>query len=76
MAGARHQFAALLPDTVRVLGEDHLDTLIARIHLAWSNQETGDEVSARDQFAALLPIVGRVLGPEHPRTLMTRHDVA
>jgi hypothetical protein len=38
-AGARDQFAALLPIRERVLGPEHLETLIARSNLAnWTGK--------------------------------------
>ena len=75
-AGARDQFAALLPIRERVLGPEHPETLTTRHNLAHWTGEAGDAAGARDQFAALLPIRERVLGPEHPRTLTTRHNLA
>ncbi len=75
-AGARDQFAALLPIEERVLGPEHRDTLTARGNLAYLTGRTGDAAGARDQFAALLPIRERVLGPEHPDTLTARGHLA
>ena len=75
-AGARDQFAALLPIIERVLRSEHPDTLVTRHELAVWTGEAGDAAGARDQFAALLPIRERVLGPEHPRTLATRGELA
>jgi Tetratricopeptide repeat len=75
-AGARDQFAALLPIRERVLGPEHPDTLSDRSNLALWTGQAGDAAGARDQFAALLPIRERVLGPEHPRTLTDRHELA
>jgi hypothetical protein len=75
-AGARDQFAALLPTTERVLGVEHPQTLIARASFASWTGEAGDAAGARDQFAALLPIRERVQGAEHPRTLNTRASLA
>jgi Tetratricopeptide repeat len=75
-AGARDQFAALLPIRVRVLGPEHPDTLTARHELALFTGAAGDAAGARDQFAALLPIRVRVLGPEHSATLTTRANLA
>ena len=66
-AGARDQFAALLPVHERVLGPEHPDTLVARHELARWTGEAGDAAGARDQYAALLPVRERVLGPGHPR---------
>jgi len=75
-AGARDQYAALLPIRERVLGAEHPDTLATRASLARWFGEAGDAAGARDQFAALLPIRERVLGAEHPDTLSTRHHLA
>ena len=75
-AGARDQFAALLPVAERVLGPEHPDTLAARASLAYWTGQAGDAAAARDQFAALLPVAERVLGPEHPDTLTNRHNIA
>ena len=75
-AGARDQFAALLPICERVLGPEHPDTLTVRVGLARWTGEAGDAAGARDQFAALLPICERVLGPEHPDTLTVRVGLA
>ena len=65
-AGARDQFAALLPDRERVLGPEHPGTLPTRSNLAYWTGEAGDAAGARDQFAALLPDSERVLGADHP----------
>ena len=75
-AGARDQFAALLPIRERVLGPEHPDTLTTRSNLAAWTGRAGDAARARDQFTALLPIDERVLGFEHPDTLTTRHNLA
>ena len=75
-AGARDQFAALLPVTERVLGTEHPDTLATRASLAYWTGQAGDAAAARDQFAALLPVTERVLGTEHPDTLTSRHNLA
>ena len=75
-AGARDQFAALLPIRERVLGAEHPQTLTTRYNLARWTGEAGDAAGARDQFAALLPIRERVLGAEHPHTLTTRYNLA
>jgi hypothetical protein len=75
-AGARDQFAALVPTRERILGPEHPDTLWARGSLARWTGEAGDAAGARDQFAALLPTRERVLGAEHPETLTTRANLA
>jgi hypothetical protein len=75
-AGARDQFAVLLPARERVLGADHPDTLATRFDLAHFTGEAGDAARARDQFVALLPVFERVLGPKHPSTLTTCANLA
>jgi hypothetical protein len=75
-AGARDQYAALLPPMERVLGAEHQKTLAARHNLAYWTGEAGDAAGARDQFVALLPIVERVLGAKDPLTLTTRNNIA
>jgi hypothetical protein len=75
-AGARDQFAALLPMIERVLGPVHPDTLTTRSNLATWTGEAGDAAGARDQFPALLSIEERVSGPEHPNTQATRRKLA
>jgi hypothetical protein len=75
-AGARDQFAALLPIIERVSGPEHPRTLAARGVLAAVTGFAGDAAGARDQYAALLPTVERVSGPEHPETLEARDSLA
>jgi hypothetical protein len=75
-AGARDQYAALLPISERVYGPEHPHTLTARANLASWTGEAGDAAGARDQFAALLPLHEGVLGPEHPDTLTARANLA
>ena len=75
-AGARDQFAALLPIMERVIDAEHPGTLTTRGDLANWTGEAGDPAGARDEFAALLPVRERVLGAEHPDTLWARADLA
>ena len=75
-AGARDQFAALLPVCERVLGAEHRDTLAAGTELAYWSGQAGDAAGARDQFAALLPVCERVLGAEHRDTLAAGTELA
>ena len=67
-AGARDQYAALLPVLERVLGPEHPDTLAARDNLAHWTGEAGDAAGARDQFAALLPVARAGPRPRAPAT--------
>ena len=75
-AGARDQYAALLPVRERVSGAEHPDTLTARANLAYWTGEAGDAAGARDQYAALVPVRERVSGAEHPDTLTARANLA
>ena len=75
-AGARDQYAALLPIEERVLGPEHPETLTTRANLARYTGEAGDAVRARDQYAALLPLRERVSGHGHPDTLTDRSNFA
>jgi hypothetical protein len=75
-AGARDQFAALLPIVERVLGAEHQLTLATRHALAYWTGVAGDAAGARDLCAALLPIEERVLGLEHLETLYSRLTLA
>ena len=75
-AGARDQFAVLLPIEERVLGAEHPATQAACANLAFWTARAGDAPGARDQLAALLPVQERVMGAEHPDTLTTRHYLA
>ena len=74
--GARDQYAGLLPVYERLLGAEHLGTLIVRHNLAHWTGQAGDAAQARDQFATLLPIRERVSGPEHPDALLLRNELA
>ncbi len=73
-AGARDQYAALLPIYERVLGPEHPETLSIRHNVVGWTGQAGDAAGARDQHTALLPIYERVLGPEHPGTVGARHS--
>ena len=75
-AGARDQYAALLPVIERVSGAEDTDTLSMRIDFAYWTGRAGDPAGARDQDAALLPECERVLGREHPTTLTVRSNLA
>ena len=75
-AGARDEYAALLPLLKGALGPEHPDTLATRASLASFTGQAGDAAGARDQYAALLPVLERALGPEHPGTLAARRNLA
>ena len=75
-AGARDQFAVLLPISEQVQGPEHPNTLATRHSLARWTGRAGDATAARDQLAALLPIRQQVQGREHPGALASRHELA
>jgi Tetratricopeptide repeat len=75
-AGARDQYAALLPVRTRVSGPEHPETLTTRANLAFWTGRAGDAAGARGQYADMLPAYERVFGPEHPATLATRAKLA
>jgi hypothetical protein len=65
-AGARDQYAVLLPIGERGSGPDHPDTLTIRGNLADWAGDAPNPAGARDRSAALLAVLERVLGPDHP----------
>jgi Tetratricopeptide repeat len=74
-AGARDQFASLLPVTERVLGPEHPDTLTCRNNLANFAGYAGNADAARDHFAVLVPVSERVSGAESSDALTARFNL-
>ena len=66
----------LLTDCVRVLGEDHPDTLISRNNLAGAYELVGRLTEAITLYEQVLPDCVRVLGEDHPDTLASRNNLA
>jgi thioredoxin-like negative regulator of GroEL len=64
-----------VPETERVLGAQHPDTIAARTSLAAMTDQAGDKAGARQQLAALLPWARQVLGPRHPITHAVRGNL-
>ncbi|MFC3890516.1 tetratricopeptide repeat protein [Lentzea rhizosphaerae] len=62
----------LLEAQIRVLGEEHPDTLITRHDLANTLLLMGEPDRALQLFEELLPVRVRVLGANHKYTLLTR----
>lgn len=60
----------------RVLGAEHLDTLIARSNLAATLADLGDLASARKLHEQTQEILERVQGTDHPDTLTSRNNLA
>ena len=76
MAGARDQFAALVPVIERVLGAEHSSTLTARANLARWTGEAGYAADAGPVGRASCREFQRVLVTEHPSTLTARANLA
>ena len=66
----------LLTDCVRVLGEDHPDTLTSRNNLAGAYELVGRLTEAITLYEQVLPDCVRVLGEDHPNTLTSRNNLA
>jgi cellulose synthase/poly-beta-1,6-N-acetylglucosamine synthase-like glycosyltransferase len=75
-AGARGQYAALVPVRENVCSPNHPDTLETRGSLAYWTGEAGDAESARDQYATLMSMYEKGYGPDHPDTLAARANLA
>ena len=69
-------FEQVLPDSIRVLGEDHPDTLTSRNNLAGAYLSAGRITEAIALFEQVLPDRIRVLGEDHPDTLASRNNLA
>ena len=69
-------FEQVLPDRIRVLGEDHPDTLTSRNNLAGAYLSAGRITEAIALFEQVLPDRIRVLGEDHPDTLASRNNLA
>jgi len=67
---------ALLIDTERTFGPDHLLTLTTRHNLAGAYESAGQLEKAIDLFQQVLTTAERTLGPNHPSTLTTRANLA
>ena len=66
----------VLTDCVRVLGEDHSDTLASRNNLAYAYESAGRLTEAITLYEQVLPDRIRVLGEDHPSTLTSRNNLA
>ncbi|MFJ8436007.1 tetratricopeptide repeat protein [Kitasatospora sp. NPDC094019] len=67
---------SLAADAERLLGDDHLDTLISRANLALSIQRAGRTGEAIDLLEWVLADRERLLGDDHPDTLTARGNLA
>ena len=66
----------LLTDRIRVLGEDHPDTLTSRNNLAYAYESAGRLDEAITLNVQLLTDSIRILGPDHPDTLTILNNLA
>ena len=66
----------VLTDCVRVLGEDHPDTLTSRNKLAYAYHAAGHLTEAITLYEQVLTDSIRILGEDHPNTLTTRNNLA
>ena len=66
----------LLTDSIRVLGEDHPNTLTSRNNLAGAYESAGRLTEAITLYEQLLTDCVRVLGEDHPNTLTSRNNLA
>ncbi len=75
-ASARTLYERELGFSLRVLGEEHPDTLTARLSLAGTLHAQGDLAGARQHEEQVLEARRRLLGEEHPDTLTARNNLA
>lgn len=75
-AGARRLQEQVLEARRRVLGEEHLDTLIAMSNLAGALWRQGDLAGAQRLMDRVASVRRRLLGENHPDTLTAMHNLA
>jgi tetratricopeptide (TPR) repeat protein len=76
LARAIPLFERSLQACIRVLGDDHPDTLGSRNNLAYAYESAGDLGRAIPLYEATLQACTRVLGDDHPTTLTSRNNLA
>ena len=69
-------FEQILTDRVRILGNDHPDTLISRDNLARAYESNGRLNEAITLYEQTLADSTRILGHDHPSTLASRNNLA
>ena len=69
-------YEQLLTDRIRVLDEDHPDTLTSRNNLAGAYHAAGRLTEAITLFEQVLTDSIRILGEDHPNTLGSRNNLA
>ena len=70
------RFEQTLAARIRMLGQDHPDTLTSRNNLALAYQRTADLARAIPLYEQTLADSIRVLGDDHPSTLTSRNNLA
>ena len=66
----------VLPDSIRVLGEDHPNTVTSRNNLAYAYESAGRLTEAITLYEQVLTDSIRILGEDHPHTLAWRNNLA
>ncbi|SIA68957.1 tetratricopeptide repeat protein [Mycobacteroides abscessus subsp. abscessus] len=69
-------FEQILTNRVRILGNDHPDTLISRDNLAGAYEADGRLNEAITLYEQTLADSTRILGNDHPNTLASRNNLA
>ncbi len=69
-------FEQILTNRIRILGNDHPDTMTSRDNLAGAYQDTGRLNEAVTLYEQTLADSIRVLGDDHPSTLASRNNLA
>ena len=69
-------YEQVLTDRIRVLGEDHPNTLTTRNDLAYAHHAAGRLTEAITLYEQVLTDRIRVLGEDHPDTLTSRNNLA
>jgi tetratricopeptide (TPR) repeat protein len=75
-ARAAGYFQRALADCLRVLGQDHPNTLASRNNLAYAYESAGDLGRAIPLYEQTLADSVRVLGEDHPHTKIVRGNLA
>jgi tetratricopeptide (TPR) repeat protein len=75
-ASAQHQLEVVLEASIKLLGEEHDETLTARLNLASTLHRQGDLAGACSHEEAVLAARSRVLGAEHLHTLAAQINLA
>ncbi|MDU5163040.1 MAG: tetratricopeptide repeat protein, partial [Actinomyces sp.] len=68
-------FEQVLPDRIRVLGEDHPDTLSSRNNLAGAYHAMGRLEEATTLFEQVTKDCARILGEDHALTKTVRENL-